>query len=385
MSNSSLWRILGLHRMKIVCFIDCIASGGAQRQICILAALLKRVGYHVTVLTYYPMDFFRFMLDEAGVPLVIVPFEGQFDRLWKIRKELNKLDPDVVISYLDIPNFLAELSCLPRRKYKLIVSERSVEDNNSRRETLAKFTLHRFADAVVANSYAQGSFIRDNFPRLARRTFTILNCVDLDKFRPGPRDPVRNMFNILVVARFEQEKTPFNMLKAMEILRSESPDTKIVLDWYGSNFFIDGKPGPLSDCYLKLKAETRARKMEDVFRIHNPVRDLALIYQQCSALCLSSHYEACPNVVCEAIACGRPVLATDVGDVTKLLKHGKNGLVIPSRSPKDVAETILNFASLDDDRRTMMGIESRNLAEQLLSPDRFIDEYDKLIKLIVGN
>ena len=51
--------------MKVLCLIENLGSGGAERQMVGLAALLKERGHDVTVLTYYPDDFYKHVLDEA--------------------------------------------------------------------------------------------------------------------------------------------------------------------------------------------------------------------------------------------------------------------------------------------------------------------------------
>jgi glycosyltransferase involved in cell wall biosynthesis len=57
----------------------------------------------------------------------------------------------------------------------------------------------------------------------------------------------------------------------------------------------------------------------------------------CNALCLPSHREGCPNVVLEALAAGRPVVATAVGGVPELLHEG-NGVIVPPHDPRRLAE-----------------------------------------------
>ena len=55
--------------IRVTCFIDSLGPGGAQRQMSLLAVLLKRRGYDVDVLTYRPVRFFDSVVEEAGVPV----------------------------------------------------------------------------------------------------------------------------------------------------------------------------------------------------------------------------------------------------------------------------------------------------------------------------
>ena len=111
--------------MKITCFIDNLSAGGAQRQIVILATLLQKAGHEVTILTYYPHDFFLGEVVNSSVGYLCINEPRLLFRVYKIRKALNSLKQDVVIAFLKTPVLLAELSSLPYKKWNLIVSERN--------------------------------------------------------------------------------------------------------------------------------------------------------------------------------------------------------------------------------------------------------------------
>ena len=63
-------------------------------------------------------------------------------------------------------------------------------------------------------------------------------------------------------------------------------------------------------------------------------RELAAWYNAADLVCLPSHREGRPNTVLEALACGRPILATEVGGVPELIEPGCNGLLVPPRDPE---------------------------------------------------
>jgi len=363
--------------MKISCLIDSLNSGGAQRQLCMLAVGLKQAGFEMEIFTYHPLDFFRPLIEQNDIPLQMVESGSKIQRIRAIRRAIRNSNPDIVISYLNTPNLLAELSGLPLRNFALIVSERNMEYGGKNLRSLRRFLLHLLADAVVTNSYAQAEFIKEKAPWLKSRLATIPNCVDLDRFRPAPPNPVQHQEStrVLVLGRFEQQKNPLALLAALEILIGEYRRTDLVVDWYGNDFFIDGMPTTKSSLYLHLKEEIERRSLAGHFRLHPPERDVVKLYQSATVLCLPSLHEGCSNVICEAMACGIPVLASRVGDNALLVDDGVSGFIFSPDSPRDIADALVRFISLSPEDRMEMGRVSRNKAEANFSLDEFVAKY----------
>ena len=94
--------------------------------------------------------------------------------------------------------------------------------------------------------------------------------------------------------------------------------------------------------------------------------DLAPILQQSSLLALSSTAEGLPNVVLEAMAAGLPVVATDVGGLSEVVKHGETGSLV---APKDVAALANAISHLlaDDTLRAAFGQAGRRRVERRFS------------------
>ena len=110
---------------RILCLIDSLGSGGAQRQMVNLAIALKKKGYDVSFLTYYPSSYFQTYLDSNGIPIVQLDCSSFFKRLINCRRIIRRGKYDVVISFLEIPSLINEISGLPCHKWKIIVGERS--------------------------------------------------------------------------------------------------------------------------------------------------------------------------------------------------------------------------------------------------------------------
>jgi len=74
-----------------------------------------------------------------------------------------------------------------------------------------------------------------------------------------------------------------------------------------------------------------------------PEADLALWYNAADALLVTSHFEGSPKVVVEALACGTPVVATDVGDLPEMLACGVPLTISAGRDARALAEAVLKI------------------------------------------
>lgn len=371
--------------------IDQLESGGAQRQLCMLAAGLKRRGRPVEVLVYWKNDFFAGALADAGIPVVHVPSRNRPHLVYAMRRAVRRRRPDTVIAFLPGANMLAELAALPRRDFSLIVSERSLDVGGKSMRRGLRYRLHRLADAVVCNSQAQRELMLQAAPYLAEQTCVIRNGVDLERFRPGApsgngRPPER--IRLLALGRLQPEKNPFGLLEAVDIVRKEYPGLDLTLDWYGDSVAANRRRDNAwsrrsrrkrADYYRKLEDAVAQRLLQDRFRLHRACHDVVPLYHAADALCLPSHYEGMSNAACEAMACALPVLAGSVGDTARLVKHGRNGFLFDPSSPADMADAIASFAALSADAKRGMGREGRKIAEAVLSPETMLDRYIDLI------
>lgn len=92
---------------------------------------------------------------------------------------------------------------------------------------------------------------------------------------------------------------------------------------------------------------------------------------------LSSDDEGYPTSLIEAMAAGRPVVATDVGGVSEVARHGESGLLIPRRDPDRLADAILSLLK-SPDRARAMGLRGRQIARERFDVRRMVERVDAL-------
>jgi len=354
--------------LKILLLIDCLGSGGAQRQMVGLAKLLQDRGYQINVIYYHPIYFYRSFLEEHHIPNEYVAgSENKIKRIFLITRAIRKFRPKVVISYLDSPNIIACLIKALGIKFRLIVSERNTSQGLSCSEK-TKFLLFRYADSIVTNSYTQERFINNNFPNLGYKTKVITNFVDTDFFFPLNKEK-REIIRILVVGRVSRQKNTLAFLQVIHILKREG--FAFSVDWYGR---VD------DNTFTQCKAYIDSHQLDDVFTFHEPKNDIVNEYQQSDIFCLPSLYEGFPNVICEAMGCGLPILCSHVCDNPLLVEDGENGFLFDPNNIEDMADKMRIMLTLSHNQLKEMGTNSRLLAIERFSAQTFIKKYVDLIE-----
>jgi glycosyltransferase involved in cell wall biosynthesis len=369
--------------MRIALFIDSLTSGGAQRQLCWLARLLQEAGASVQILVYYPHDFFRPHLeDDLGILVHQIEWNSQLDRFRKVRRYMKAQKPDLVISFLHVPNMLSEICRISlSSRFKLIVSERNHDVGVPNFRMWARLLSHYCSNAVVANSHAQSGFLSQHAKWLKNRVSVITNCVDLEHFTPGStlEASSNTTLRMAMIGRFVEQKNGLALAEGLalyEARRGTLPQIKI--EWHGSD------PAQESGIKNGIVQAIDRHQLQKVFFLNEPTKDVRSIYNQVDCLCLASLHEGCANVICEAMAFGLPVLASRAGDNDYLVKDGVNGLLLEGTTAQAIADGFKRFAKLGLQAREEMGLASRLRAEELLSPKRFGEEWLGLIGEVLG-
>ena len=364
--------------MRIICFIDYLCQGGAQRQLTTLALFLKEMGHTVSFLTYHEHDFFLPVLKEARIEVNCLRSENKLRRILGIRDALRAAKPNAVLAFLEGPCFYAELAGFPVRDWGLVVSERLQITPRKLVPDWKRF-CHRLADYVTANSHANRLLLEAMQPSLTGKIATIYNCLDLSLFKPDESAP-RNQsaVRLVVAASYQERKNAIGLIKAVSLARRKTPQVRITVDWYGGiPFYLNGAPDKR---YLEEAQKTIAEMgLTEDFRLHPAERDIIPQFQAADAVVLPSFLEGLPNTICEGMACGCPILASNIGDADILVQEGQNGFLFDPSSIESMAQAITSLAQSPMVTRLAMGRESRRRAETLFSPSRVARSYETLL------
>jgi glycosyltransferase involved in cell wall biosynthesis len=372
--------------MKILCVIDNLGSGGAQRQMVTLARELKERGHKVEFFTYYPQDHYRFSLDDAGISvhLQLKTSRFSFSPIFALRCFIKQNNFDIVLSFLDTPNFYAEIACIGLKKTKLVISERSLYPPGRLSFNLHLLQeCHRLADSITVNSIHQRQRMIQKFPWMTSKIQTIYNGVDLECFMP---DQVRgfesgNNLALIAIGTVVANKNMLHLAKALTISRDRY-NVRPIIRWAGKQVQSDAG----SRAFSEITRFLQSNRLSDQWEWLGERSDIPDLLRKHDALIHPSFYEGLPNVVCEALASGLPVLASDVCDHPFLVEEGVRGFLFNPHSPDSIAEAINKLYLASHEKRCQMSADARAFAEAKLASALFTDNYEKLfISLIDKN
>lgn len=366
--------------MKLLLIIDHFGSGGAQRQMVELACGLSSRGHAVEMFVYFPEhDFFRARLDEHRIRVHERP-KGRSASLGivtALAALMRRGQFDVALSYLSTANLYAELARVFAPGTRLVVSERtSFHDDKSVIGAFVRRLLHLLADRVVANSETQAAWLSKR-PGLKNRVLCIYNGVDLHSFRPmEPNAAPGRVLRMLGVGRIGPEKNLLNLISALAMLEEKSGWVPEV-GWAGKR---DASRAGRSYC---ARIDALLASLPNVRRHWHWLglqSDVAAVLRGYDALIHPSLYEGLPNAVCEALAAGMPVLASNVCDHPRLVADGSRGYLFDPQDPASIAAAIDKLARLDAGEWRNFGRNAREYASANLSVDRMVDRYAALFE-----
>ncbi len=330
--------------MKILFLARQLNIGGAERQLVILANELASRGHEVVVVSFYAGGALCEKLDSRRVRLISLDKRSRWDLFSmyaKVLRVVRQERPDVVHGWMHTQNVVATMARLfhPRAKLFWCVRSANLEmilDRIERTAVWLQSRLSVFADCVVVNSIAGLEHaVADGIPR--DKMVFIPNGIDTNVFYPDEEEGkrVRQEWGvgdservIGYVARFDPIKNHTLFLKAAARIAAERPEVRFVCVGHGEDDYIK-----------ELKELTRTLGIENKVQWVEARADVRAVYNALDIFCSASFSEGFPNVIGEAMACGRHCVVTDVGD-SKLVV-GRTGVAVPSNDVEALAAGLL--------------------------------------------
>ena len=338
--------------MKILFLTRSLNCGGAERQLVALARGLSRQGHNVAIAVLYSGGPLEKDLRETSVRVLNLNKRGRWEFtgfLLRLIKLVLHEQPDILHTYTDNLFTVAAQPCLPSTK--IVWGVRGSELDFSRYDWLFRVSywlscrLSRTADLIIANSHVgRKVHVDDGYP--ANKMIVIPNGIDTDRFRFNSegRKRIRREWKIDddhllvgVMARLDPMKDHDTFLQAAAQLLTTLPNARFVCVGDGPDLYKSA-----------LQGRTRSLGMTDRVMWAGMRGDVVDVLSALDVLVSSSAFgEGFSNVIGEAMACGVPCVATNVGDSGFVI--GELGEVVEPRNPAALSEGIQRLIARDLD------------------------------------
>jgi phosphatidylinositol alpha-mannosyltransferase len=357
-------------KIALVSAYDYAHPGGVTEHVRHLAAGLVRRGHRVTVFApcsdqEYSESNIKFI--RVGRPIPI-PTHGSLARITVSLHLTNRIKRLVRAGHFDVMHFHEPLMpVLPVTALRYSDSINVGTFHAFARSNIGYYygkpLLKRYVrrlDARIAVSTPARDFVQHYFPGEYR---VVPNGIDVARFRNQPPLPeLRDgMTNILFVGRLEYRKGLGHLLRAFKQLKPEFPKLRLV---------IVGD-GPLRRWYSNYLS--RKQLSDVVMAGYVPADELARYYASCDIFCSpATGDESFGIVLLEAMASGKPIVATDIDGFRQVVSHGREGLLVERKNSKQLAfalRTLVNSPAL----REQMGEAGLRTVQQY-DWERVIDQ-----------
>jgi glycosyltransferase involved in cell wall biosynthesis len=236
--------------------------------------------------------------------------------------------------------------------------------------------LTRLADRVTAVAEPVRSFLEGTVGLPASKLITIQNGVELDRYEaaiPQDRDDwaLKNSDIIIgCVARLSPEKGHTVLLRAFRKVISRHPQARLALIGEGEE-------------RERLQQLTTKLNIGDCVRFLGLRVDVPEVLATCDLFTLPSIQEGFPMVILEALAAGKAVIASEVGAIPNVIRHGATGLLVPPGDADALAHALCLLIE-DEGMRRRLGHSGREFVREAYDFERTVGRYDNLYQRVLG-
>ena len=347
-------------RLLFVC--PSLATGGAERQLSTLVPLLRARGFDPAVLVLRERGRFFPELEAQGVPTHFANVRSRFDLLG-VRRALDTAGswPDLVITQgLDAQLIGSIVARRARAPHVTVLHKQPELRMTLHRRFLARLAARGVDHAVAVSAAQVPDLVSQGVPK--SRIQVIPNGVP----EPGPTRPASlvraelglddSAFVALLAATLRPEKRAAIFAQAVSAAHRMNPRVCGLVAGNGPDL------------------ETVRERASDAVLLLGERTDLPDLMSAADVVCLTSSAEALPMVVLEAMAMGRPVVATNVGGVADLVVDGTTGILTAVDEGDSLTDALCRLAA-DPGTVAAMGRSARLRHADAYSADVMADRY----------
>lgn len=358
--------------MRITLFISALSGGGAERVTCNLANFLTGRGHRVEILTMGQAPAAEPLAEGIReIPLLLDkermnPLFDIAKRVFRLARYMKKQKVDAYVVLLPVPTLLM-LGFAFLTKAPIIVSERADPTVYSKKIQKSLQKMCKKASGWVFQTEEAQAWYEPHLKGTEAKV--IPNAINPAFLRPvykGEREKV-----IIGAGRLNGQKNFSLLISSFAAIAEEFPEYKLR---------IYGKGGLLES----LQNLAKEKGIGDRVEFPGFATNMPEVLERASMFVLSSNYEGMPNALMEAMASGLPCVSTDCGGggARFLIRDGENGLLVPQKDEKAMAEAMRKILS-NSEFAEKLSQNARKLQEEL-APEKIYGAWEQFILKMIG-
>jgi glycosyltransferase involved in cell wall biosynthesis len=364
--------------MRIVHLLTSLGIGGAERQALDLAERMRERGHSVAVFTLRPqleqewstsLPVFRLGMKKDPVSVCAAAIRA--------RRTLRDLSPDLIHSHGFHANLFARLLGISLPRTAVVSTIHNVYEGGRLR-----MLAYRLSDRLCARTTAVSGAVAQRFIALKAvpqaRCAVVRNAIDMDELVPDPARRAKTRealgasadFVWLAAGRLAPAKDYPNLLRAFSRLLPAHPGAQLWIAGHGTE-----------NAVAELENLARELGIERGTRILGLRRDLPALLDAADWFVLSSAWEGMPLALGEAMAMGKPVVATDVGGVRELA--GACARLVEARDSAALTEAMNGVMREPEETRRASGCAARMRIEARFNVEARVEEWEGIYRTVL--
>ena len=339
---------------------------GGQNQVLVTVLGMRAAG-HRAMLVAHPDGELRRRAAEGLELLPIAPrTEMDLSAAWKLSRAIKQLRPQVVHAHDPHAVAMASLALNMSRQPKRapLVASRRV-DFRLKGNALSRWKYDQVDLFICASDAIRTMLLADGIA--ADRAVTVHEGIDLARVEAAPPAPIHEQLwlphNAPIVgnvAALVPHKGQKHLVEAAALVVRKVPDARFVIAGEG-------------ELRASLEQQIRHHNLEKHVLLAGFRTDILSLHKAFDVFVMSSVTEGLGTSLLDAMAAGKPIVATTAGGMPEVVKDGETGILVPPRNDQALADAIVRLLT-DGALRTRMGDAGRSLAYARFSAERMVSD-----------
>jgi L-malate glycosyltransferase len=339
---------------------------GGQNQVLITAMGLRALG-HRTMIVAHSEGVLKERAAE-GLDLIELAPRGEMDlgAAWRMSRVLKQLKPDIVHAHdphaVAMSALALSMSTMPS-KPPLVASRRV--DFHIRGNTLSRWKYRQVDCFICASDAIRKMLVADGIPQ--ERTVTVHEGIDVGRVGAAPPAMLHQEFWLpheapIVgnVAALVPHKGQRYLIDAAALVVRQVPDARFVIAGDG-------------ELRLQLEKQVKDHRLEKHVFLAGFRPDVLSLHKAFDIFVMSSVTEGLGTSLLDAMACGKPIVATTAGGIPEVVEHGVSGFLVPPRDPERLAQALVTLLK-DAEKRQALGSAALARVRERFSAERMVQE-----------